>query len=149
MALTSPRLTKYDCSSADINPIGSISKEDIRAFQRWALKEWDLPILEAFIEATPSAELLPLSAGIQSDEEEMVRISRATDEYRLPISQGLTYSELSMFGMLRKVDKLGPWSTYERLLLLWQGQRTPEQISEKVMHFFRTHTLSRHNQTVL
>ncbi len=29
-------LTKYDCSSADINPIGGISKEDLRRF----LKVW-------------------------------------------------------------------------------------------------------------
>ncbi|KAL0372927.1 UNVERIFIED_CONTAM: Glutamine-dependent NAD(+) synthetase [Sesamum calycinum] len=29
-------LTKYDCSSADINPIGSISKQDLRRFLRWA-----------------------------------------------------------------------------------------------------------------
>jgi NAD+ synthase (glutamine-hydrolysing) len=35
-----------------------------------------------FLEATPSAELLPLSAGTQSDEVEM----------------GLTYKELSDFG---------------------------------------------------
>lgn len=27
--------TKYDCSSADINPIGSISKEDVRKLLRW------------------------------------------------------------------------------------------------------------------
>lgn len=38
-----------------------------------------------FLEATPSAELLPLSAGVQSDEVEM----------------GLTYKELSEFGYVR------------------------------------------------
>ena len=29
-------LTKYDCSSADINPIGGISKLDLRRFMAWA-----------------------------------------------------------------------------------------------------------------
>jgi len=29
-------LTKYDCSSADINPIGGINKIDLKAFLRWA-----------------------------------------------------------------------------------------------------------------
>src|SRR5690606_8398851 len=29
-------ITKYDCSSADINPIGSISKSDIKRFLKWA-----------------------------------------------------------------------------------------------------------------
>ena len=28
-------LTKYDCSSADINPIGGISKTDLRSFCRY------------------------------------------------------------------------------------------------------------------
>ena len=31
-------LTKYDCSSADINPIGGISKTDLKAFIAWAEK---------------------------------------------------------------------------------------------------------------
>lgn len=49
-----------------------------------------MPIMTEFIEATPSAELLPLSAGVQSDEQEM----------------GLTYKELSDFG-------------YDRIASLW------------------------------
>ena len=28
-------LTKYDCSSADINPIGGINKTDLKAFLKW------------------------------------------------------------------------------------------------------------------
>jgi NH3-dependent NAD+ synthetase len=28
-----------------------------------------MPIMDEFLEATPTAELLPLSAGVQSDEE--------------------------------------------------------------------------------
>ncbi|GLU17697.1 hypothetical protein SLE2022_340530 [Rubroshorea leprosula] len=31
-------LTKYDCSSADINPIGSFNKQDLKMFLRWALE---------------------------------------------------------------------------------------------------------------
>jgi len=38
--------TKYDASSADISPLGSISKIDIKRFQRWAKDTWDLPILK-------------------------------------------------------------------------------------------------------
>ncbi len=37
--------TKYDASSADIAPLGSISKNDIKNFQRWARDTWNLPIL--------------------------------------------------------------------------------------------------------
>ena len=31
-------MTKYDCSSADLNPIGSISKGDLKKLLGWAAK---------------------------------------------------------------------------------------------------------------
>lgn len=65
-------LTKYDCSSADINPIGGISKKDLSGFLRFAKTEYDLPILESFLDATPTAELEPISEEYtQSDEVDM------------------------------------------------------------------------------
>lgn len=89
--------TKYDASSADLNPIGSISKIDLRRFISWAKTNFELPQLEQFLEATPSAELIPLSdQGPQSDEQEM----------------GITYKELSVFGQLRKNERLGPWGQW-------------------------------------
>ncbi|KAK5992153.1 Putative glutamine-dependent NAD(+) synthetase [Cladobotryum mycophilum] len=104
-------------------PLGSISKTDAANFQRWARDNWDMPIMTEFLEATPSAELLPLSAGVQSDEVEM----------------GLTYKELSEFGILRKVHKLGPWSCYLRLLSEWKQRPGfgPREIADKVHKFFR------------
>lgn len=39
-------LTKYDCSSADINPIGGISKGDLRSFIRYARVTYTLPALD-------------------------------------------------------------------------------------------------------
>lgn len=38
-------MTKYDCSSADLNPIGSLSKRDINKFLGWAIKELKLETL--------------------------------------------------------------------------------------------------------
>lgn len=35
-------LTKYDCSSADINPIGGISKTDLKKFLMYAKTKWVL-----------------------------------------------------------------------------------------------------------
>ena len=40
-------------SSADINPIGGISKTDLKRFMAWACKNLDLPVLEKFLSATP------------------------------------------------------------------------------------------------
>jgi NAD+ synthase (glutamine-hydrolysing) len=51
--------TKYDCSSADLNPIGSISKTDIRAFLIWAGKYYGYSTLLEIVTAVPTAELRP------------------------------------------------------------------------------------------
>lgn len=77
-------MTKYDCSSADINPIGSIDKAALRGFIAWAQVEFDMPCLEGFLTATPTAELEPVTEDYtQSDEADM----------------GITYAELTAFGM--------------------------------------------------
>lgn len=38
--------TKYDCSSADINPIGGISKTDLRGFLRYCADRFQLSALD-------------------------------------------------------------------------------------------------------
>merc|ERR1711920_566790 len=46
--------TKYDCSAADINPIGGINKRDLKAFLEWAAKNRGIGILEDVANATPT-----------------------------------------------------------------------------------------------
>jgi len=119
---------------AQLNPIGSISKVDLKKFVKYASTAFDLPILEAFLNATPTAELEPTTATYtQSDEADM----------------GVTYKELSVFGRLRKISKLGPWSMYERLLHLWGNEYSPREIYEKTRHFFHHYSINRHKMTVL
>jgi NAD+ synthase (glutamine-hydrolysing) len=64
---------------------------------------------------------------------------------------GLTYEELSVFGILRKVEKLGPWSCYLRLLGQWKVRPGfgPRQIAEKVFRFFQFHAINRHKAVIL
>ena len=146
-------LTKYDCSSADINPIGSIDKADLKRLIAWAEKEFDLPCLHEFLTATPTAELEPITENyVQSDEADM----------------GMTYDELTEFGRLRKVDKLGPWGMFEKLLAKWahknvasvpggaksaeeskEASYTPAQVAEKVKRFFHYYAINRHKMTTL
>ncbi|CDO93851.1 unnamed protein product [Kluyveromyces dobzhanskii CBS 2104] len=127
-------LTKYDCSSADINPIGGISKTDLKKFIAYASKEYELPILDEFLNATPTAELEPITKDyVQSDE----------------IDMGMTYEELSVFGYLRKVEKCGPYSMFLKLLHEWTPRLTPDQVAEKVKKFFFFYAINRHKQTVL
>ncbi|KAJ5721565.1 uncharacterized protein N7483_009499 [Penicillium malachiteum] len=130
-------LTKYDCSSADINPIGSISKVDLKRFIGWASKDFDMPILVDFLDAIPTAELEPITANyVQSDEVDMQ----------------MTYAELSRFGYLRKVDHLGPYGMFLRLLDEWggegEGKLSPAEIARKVKLFFHFYQINRHKQTV-
>jgi NAD+ synthase (glutamine-hydrolysing) len=52
-------LTKYDCSSADLNPIGGISKVDLRNFIDHCSKSSGFDFLTEFLDAPPTAELEP------------------------------------------------------------------------------------------
>lgn len=137
-------LTKYDCSSADINPIGGISKADLKRFLKWAsnASTMDSPSLTGLgysclmeiLEAPPSAELEPIEGGyVQTDEADM----------------GMTYAELTSFGRLRKLHLAGPVSMFQKLCILWRENLSPAQVAEKVKFFFRMYSINRHKMTTL
>eukprot|EP00392_Amoebophrya_sp_AT5.2_P017574 g17955.t1 len=66
--------TKYDCSAADINPIGGIKKVDLKAFLLWGHENYgaarNSSVLRDTAVAEPSAELTG-SEGDQKDEVDM------------------------------------------------------------------------------
>ncbi len=69
-----PSLFQYDCSSADINPIGSISKLDLRRFLLWAADRMHIPVLAEIASAKASPELVPVdpeTGKAQVSEEDM------------------------------------------------------------------------------
>lgn len=75
---------------------------------RWASSRFSLPSLISIVDAPPSAELKPLSSigadnYTQTDEDEM----------------GMTYDELSVFGVLRKIQRCGPVDMFLKLLRIW------------------------------
>ena len=61
---------------------------------------------------------------------------------------GLTYAELDEFGKLRKIERCGPLSMFERVVIKWQHM-TPVQVADKVKRFFKAYSTSRHKSTVL
>lgn len=128
-------MTKYDCSSADINPIGGISKTDLRKFLKYAKDKFGVPILSEIIAAPPTAELEPLSDGqlVQTDEQDM----------------GMTYTELSEYGRLRKQAYCGPYSMFCKLVATWREACTAKEVADKVKHFFRCYAIHRHKMTIL
>ena len=126
-------LTKYDCSSGDINPIGGISKHDLRRFLNWAQQHLGYTTLSEIVEAPPTAELEPITETYtQTDEDDM----------------GMTYAELSRFGQLRKMEQCGPVSMFEKLVQEW-NHLLPHEVAEKVKHFFRYYAINRHKMTTL
>jgi NAD+ synthase (glutamine-hydrolysing) len=75
----------------------------------------DQELMISFLDAIPSAELIPIGEdkAVQSDEVEM----------------GMTYDELSVYGRLRKVEKCGPYSMFGKLIQEWGTCLSPLQVS--------------------
>lgn len=138
-------LTKYDCSSADLNPIGSISKADLRLFMKFfeskLFADQQPTIVSEIVKAMPSAEL---TGEEQSDELEL----------------GLTYEEQSVLGRLRR-GEFGCFGPFKTFVKLWTGRsrdefRTqvrdiddPAALASKVKRFYQLHARNRHKATVL
>lgn len=127
-------LTKYDCSSADINPIGSISKQDLRSFLRWAAIHLGYSSLADIEAAPPTAELEPIRSNYSQLDE---------------VDMGMSYEELSVYGRLRKIFRCGPVSMFQNLCYRWGARLTPSQVAEKVKHFFKYYSINRHKMTTL
>ena len=102
--------TKYDAASADINPIGSLSKTHLREFLKWCGKKWIQlkDTMDKILDTVASPELTPAAANgsIQDDEIEIE----------------MTYNQLYILGKLRKEEMLGPVSMFKRLCEMWLGK---------------------------
>jgi len=130
-------MTKYDCSSADVNPIGGISKKDLRALLVHCASKYAWPALLTIAAAPPTAELQPNSGEggeehTQTDEDDM----------------GMTYEELSVFGKLRKQERCGPVSMYKKLLTMWTSL-SPASVAGKVQRFFYYYGVNRHKMCTI
>lgn len=110
----------------------SLQKHDLSRLLTWAKVAFELPVLEEFLTATPTAELEPVTEDyVQSDERDM----------------GMSYAELTLFGRLRKERKMGPYSCFTHLVHVWGKDREkaegdtnpslePAEIAVKVKRFF-------------
>ncbi|CAK9090174.1 unnamed protein product [Durusdinium trenchii] len=92
--------TKYDCSAADVNPIGGINKRDLKAFLKWAAKERGIGELERVANAVPTAELRPDKAAetvvrsMRSARRFMGRVTMARHDHRWVAAAGLAVGVL-------------------------------------------------------
>ena len=128
-------MTKYDCSSADINPIGSLSKSTIRMILNSFAEETGSAVFAEIARATPSAELRPAMSG-----------HRQTDEGDLAMS----YDDLSLLGRIRKVNKCGqPVGMFAYLTSHEWRDEVARVVAEKVKRFFTRYGVNRHKMATL
>ncbi|KAJ0408384.1 hypothetical protein P43SY_003110 [Pythium insidiosum] len=135
-------MTKYDCSSGDLNPIGGVSKMDLKKLLRYAAQRYNYKTLQTVVEAPPTAELRP-TAALENGHADDKDHSQLDEE-----DMGMTYEDLGWFGRLRKVDRCGPYWMYRKLTHLW-SHMTPTAVAEKVKRFFFYYAINRHKMTTL
>lgn len=153
-------LTKYDCSSADINPIGGLCKSDLKSYLKFCRDNLykhriDVPMaLEPIIDAPPSAEL---TGAEQRDEDEI----------------GITYDEIAVLGRVRRGQygcsgpfgafrtvwrnrKMSPFSTNIRCLqqranteVATNNEQVARELAELIKRFYQRYQKNRHKLTVL
>lgn len=126
--------TKYDCSSGDVNLIGSISKKNIYKVLEYMYDKHKDDSIKAIWDAKPSAELRPddTDGGAQTDEKEL----------------GLTYTDIFALTQLRNVSEYGIVSTYEYLCDIFPDVDR-ELIFTKIKRFYRLYRKNRHKTTIL
>lgn len=129
-------LTKYDCSSGDINPIGSLSKTKLKNLLYYFNQMHNYSSINLLLSLKPSAELRPLDENnpnaIQTDEEDL----------------GFKYEELNLLNVLRLNNRCGPYSMFKYLLSKWK-HFNDEEIKDKVKKYFWRYSVNRHKTTVL
>ena len=120
---------RYDCSAADINPIGSANKALVCDTLRWCAAELGAPALYEAADATPLSETEP-------EEED------ANDE----ADMGMGYPMLTRLGSLRKAGRLGPLGAY---LTLRDGLSAEAEVemARQVKLFYFYYAQSRHLMT--
>ncbi len=145
-------MTKYDCSSADLNPIGAISKGDLKRMLLWASDRYgsqSSAVLKEIAGAPPTAELRP---NAEKEDDKEAEHSQLDEE-----EMGMTYDELGWFGRLRKLGKCGPVSMYRKLVFEWTTQSssnnasvlTHREVAAKVKRFFFYYSINRHKMCTL
>ena len=126
--------TKYDCSSADLNPIGSFSKINIKKFLKFGKDYFKIDVLQDILDQKPTAELEPITSEYsQTDEEDI----------------GITYQDISYLGMLRKEKNLGPVNMVYYLIDEKYNNYTKDEIKSLVKKFYKRYSINRHKMTTL
>lgn len=118
--------TKYDCSSGDINLIGSMSKVEIRNCLQYLYEILGAEIIKEILYAKSTAELRP-SESEQTDEEEI----------------GLTFEEIDIFADARITKNCSVLYFYRAVEPCFP-ELSKEVLVKKVGIFFTRYAMNRH-----
>lgn len=164
--------TKFGESSADVNPIGSLSKVQMIRFLKWAAQR-NMPTLARIALCAPSSELQPLftntldanspapingfSPASCSPNRSMTDSTMIKEEFQRDSTPPLAvaddvarfYEEYDQIAALRMNRRLGPFSMFKKLMQMWGDKYSPEDIANRVKDFFIKYAKNRHKATVL
>ena len=118
--------TKYGNSSGDINPIGCISKLDLK-LMLLAISE-EFPSLRRILEAEVRTELRPERTYAEKDLE-------------------IGYEEIVVMARMRKENRYGPLTMFMSCCEVWDCE--PEEVARRVKRFFLLYANNRHKMTVV
>jgi predicted amidohydrolase/NH3-dependent NAD+ synthetase len=163
--------TKYDAASADINPIGSLSKTHLRQYLEWCITKWNNKFIYNETNKKPQNVIKDVLDTLASPE---LTASTNDDKGNVIIQDdeieiGMTYEQLFILGKLRKEELLGPIAMFKRLCDMWVNQNikmkfirnaqnepdpkesspTPMLIFQVVKVFFGNYYMHRNKMTIL
>jgi NAD+ synthetase len=150
--------TKYDASSADVNPIGSLPKTYIqRILIVFGSK---IEAIRAIVNSEPTAELTPVhkdtTAELTSAHKDTTDANKKTGLANIAQTDetdiGLLYTEMSELGRLMS-NGYGPIDTYQKLMSdpgeVFAKNPTKEYINEKITLFNYRYRFHRHKAVIL
>jgi NAD+ synthase (glutamine-hydrolysing) len=123
--------TKYDCSSADLNLLGTMSKIDIKKTLHFLHKHYHQSVISDIENAKATADLRP-STVEQNDEDEI----------------GLTFKEIDVFANVRTERNCSVVSFYKVAKGLLPDI-ADEVLYDKIKNFFQRYARNRHKTEVL
>lgn len=118
--------TKYGNSSGDINPIGCISKLDLKCMLKSLVNEY--PSLQEVIDAETFTELSPDQINIEADME-------------------VTFDDIRQMAIYWKEFRYGPFTMFLHCCEIWKCEKA--EVARKVKRFFVMYSQNRHKMTVI
>jgi NAD+ synthase (glutamine-hydrolysing) len=121
--------TKYDTSSGDINPIGTLNHSDVMHMLEWFDKTLKWSSLQDTLAAEP--KYVPPTFGQEQED----------------VDFSLTWNEVETLSKFRNERNCGPFSMFDNLAEFWPDFDL-EQLYDTVVLFFDTYSRNRHKSII-